>query len=118
MISISHRDNPSRRTPNREYSQGAHKASIRLYTIFFGFSCIHGMTQKQLDIICSMITKKNCGNFQTYIGYKYKIDVDYLEDKCIIITIGIIGKWSRNVERKEQIITWAERYRVNSISQE
>ena len=74
--------------------------------------------KKQLDIICSMITKKNCGNFQTYIGYKYKIDVDYLEDKCIIITIGIIGKWSRNVERKEQIITWAERYRVNSISQE
>lgn len=74
--------------------------------------------EKQLDTICSMITKKNCGNFQTYIGYKYKIDVDYLEDKCIIITVGIIGKWRRNVERKEQIITWAEQYRVKSIPKE
>ncbi len=74
--------------------------------------------EKQLDTICSMITKKNCGNFQTYIGYKYKVDVDYLEDKCIIITVGIIWKWRRNVERKEQIITWAEQYRVKSIPKE
>ena len=68
--------------------------------------------KKELDIICSTMTKKNCGNFQTYIGYKYKMDIDYLEDKCIIITVGLVGKWRRNVERKEQIITWAEQYRV------
>ena len=33
------------------------------------------------------LSKRNCGNFQTYIGYKYKMDIDYLEDKCIIITV-------------------------------
>ncbi len=72
----------------------------------------------ELDTICSTMTKKNCGNFQTYIGYKYKMDIDYLEDKCIIITVGLVGKWRRNVERKEQIITWAEQYRVKKIRYE
>lgn len=74
--------------------------------------------KKELDTICSTMTKKNCGNFQTYIGYKYKMDIDYLEDKCIIITVGLVGKWRRNVERKEQIITWAEQYRVKKIRYE
>ncbi len=69
----------------------------------------------ELDIICSTMTKKNCGNFQTYIGYKYKMDIDYLEDKCIIITIGLVGKWRRNIERKQLIIAWAEQYRVRKI---
>jgi hypothetical protein len=72
----------------------------------------------ELDTICSTMTKKNCGNFQTYIGYKYKMDIDYLEDKCIIITIGLVGKWRRNVERKELIISWAEQYRVKKIRYE
>lgn len=36
------------------------------------------------------LSKKNCGNYQTYIGYKYKMDIDYLEEKCIIITIGLV----------------------------
>jgi hypothetical protein len=71
--------------------------------------------KKELDAICSTLTKKNCGNFQTYIGYKYKMDIDYLEDKCIIVTVGLVGKWRRNVERKELIIAWAEQYRVRKI---
>ena len=72
----------------------------------------------ELDTICSTMTKKNCGNFQTYIGYKYKMDIDYLEDKCIIITVGLVGKWRRNIERKELIIAWAEQYRVKKIRYE
>ena len=72
----------------------------------------------ELDTICSTMTKKNCGNFQTYIGYKYKMDIDYLEDKCIIITVGLVGKWRRNVERKELIIAWAEQYRIKKIRYE
>jgi hypothetical protein len=43
------------------------------------------------------------------------MDIDYLEDKCIIVTVGLVGKWRRNVERKELIIAWAEQYRVRKI---
>jgi hypothetical protein len=68
--------------------------------------------KNELGIILPIITKKNCGNFQTYIGYKYKMDSDYFENKCITITIGIVGKWRKNVERKEQIITWTEQFRT------
>ena len=71
-----------------------------------------------LNNMLPMITKKNCGNFQTYIWYKYKLDVDYYEDKCIIITVGIIGKWRKNVERKEQIVEWAEQYRIQKSPRE
>lgn len=46
--------------------------------------------KSELNIILPMITKKNCGNFPTYIGHKYKLDIDYHEDKCITITIDII----------------------------
>lgn len=46
--------------------------------------------KSELNIILPMITKKNCGNFPTYIGHKYKLDIDYQEDKCITITIDII----------------------------
>lgn len=69
-----------------------------------GFTDFIGQLKEELNIILPIITKKNCGNFQTYIGYKYKMDIDYHEDKCITVTVGIIGKWRRNVERKEQII--------------
>ncbi len=72
------------------------------YTL--SYSEFTAQLKNELNRILPIITKKNCGNFQTYIGYKYKMDSDYFEDKCIIITIGIVGKWRRNVERKEQII--------------
>lgn len=71
-----------------------------------------------LNTMLPMITKKNCGNFQTYIGYKYKLDIDYYEDKCITITVGIIGKWRKNVERKEQIVEWTEQYRIQKPPKE
>lgn len=54
------------------------------------------------------MTQKNCGNYQAYIGHKYKMDLDYLEDKCMILTVGIVGRWSQNVENKKKIITFVE----------
>lgn len=87
-------------------------------TYSIGFSEFIKTLKAEIETILPIITKKNCGNFQTYIGYKYKMDIDYFEDKCIIITIGIIGKWRRNVERKEQIISWAEQYRVKKTPKE
>jgi hypothetical protein len=59
-----------------------------------------------------LMTRRNCGNYQTYMGHKYKMDIDYLEDKCVIITIGIVGKWSQNVENKKKIITFVESKRI------
>ncbi len=77
-----------------------------------GFNQFNKELKNLLNTILPMITKKNCGNFQTYIGYKYKLDVDYYEDKCITITVWIIWKWRKNVERKEQIVEWAEQFRL------
>lgn len=79
------------------------------YTISYS-EFIHRL-QDELEDILPITTKKNCGNFQTYIGYKYKMDSDYFENKCIVITVWIVGKWRRNVEKKEQIITWIEQFR-------
>lgn len=82
------------------------------------FTDFTNQLKTELNTILPLITKKNCGNFQTYIGYKYKMDIDYYEDKCITVTIGIIGKWRRNVERKEQIIWWTEQFRIQKIHRE
>jgi hypothetical protein len=87
-------------------------------TYSIGFSEFITKLKTEIDTILPMVTKKNCGNFQTYIGYKYKMDMDYLEDKCIVITIGLVGKWRRNVERKEQIISWTEQFRTKKPHRE
>lgn len=87
-------------------------------TYSIGFSEFITKLKTEIDTILPMVTKKNCGNFQTYIGYKYKMDIDYLEDKCIVITIGLVGKWRRNVERKEQIISWTEQFRTKKPHRE
>lgn len=36
------------------------------------------------------------------------MDIDYLEDKCIIISIGIVGKWEKTVEKKRKITEFVE----------
>lgn len=58
------------------------------------------------------LSKKNCWNYQTYIWHKYKLDIDYLEEKCIIISIGLVGKWETNVEAKKWIVAFVEENRV------
>lgn len=65
-----------------------------------------------LDKILPIRNRKNAGNYQTYIGYKYKMDIDYLEDKCIIITVGLVGRWEDNVNHKKQIISFVESFRI------
>lgn len=40
-----------------------------------------------LNTLLPLINRKNSGNVQTYIGHRYKMDIDYFEDKCIMITI-------------------------------
>jgi small-conductance mechanosensitive channel len=67
--------------------------------------------EKYLREILTTLSKKNCGNFQTYIGHKYKLDIDYFEDKCIIVTVGIVGKWEDNVENKIRIVNFIESFR-------
>jgi hypothetical protein len=64
------------------------------------------------------LSRKNCGNFQTYIGHRYKMDIDYFEDKCIIITVGLIGKWEANVANKRKIIGFVEGYRQEKSGKE
>ncbi len=61
-----------------------------------------------------VLNRKNSGHYQTYIGHQYKLDIDYLEDKCIIITVGIVGKWEQCVERKRKIVEFIERYKIKS----
>lgn len=67
--------------------------------------------EKYLGVTLPTLSKKNCGNFQTYIWHKYKLDIDYLEDKCIIVTVGLVGKWEDNVANKIKIISFVEGYR-------
>jgi hypothetical protein len=66
-----------------------------------------------LEELLPVANRKNAGNYQTYIGHRYKMDIDYLEDKCIVITIGIIGKWERNVEYKRKIVEYIESIRTS-----
>ncbi len=61
-----------------------------------------------LDGLLPIFNRKNAGNYQTYIWHKYKMDIDYLEDKCIIISIGIVGKWEKTVEKKRKITEFVE----------
>lgn len=64
-----------------------------------------------MNTLLPLINRKNSGNFQTYIGHRYKIDIDYFEDKCIMITIGMVGKWEQSVEYKRKITEFVERFR-------
>ncbi|MBP6981786.1 hypothetical protein KBB25_03375 [Candidatus Gracilibacteria bacterium] len=62
-----------------------------------------------------IMNRRSVGNYQTYIGHRYKIDVDYLEDKCIIISIGLVGKWKDLTKQKQKIIEWMEERRIHGI---
>lgn len=68
--------------------------------------------EEYLESTLPTLSKKNCGNYQTYIGHKYKLDIDYLEEKCIIISIWLVWKWETNVESKKKITQFVESYRT------
>lgn len=76
-----------------------------------GFNIFLDELRKHLDSFLPLCNRKNAGNYQTYIGYRYKLDIDYLEEKCIIITVWIVWKWDDNVIHKEKIIEFVESHR-------
>lgn len=53
---------------------------------------------------------KNTGNYQSYIGHKYKIDYHYNNEKYIGIRIRFIGTSEQNARHKEEIITFVDKY--------
>lgn len=53
---------------------------------------------------------KNAGNYQSYIGHKYKLDYRYQDEKCTLIRIRFIGKPEQNINYKEQIISFVDQY--------
>lgn len=61
-----------------------------------------------LDELLPVFNRKNAWNYQTYIGHKYKMDIDYLEDKCIIVSVWVVGKWEKTVEKKRKIAEFVE----------
>lgn len=75
------------------------------------FSEFVAVLEKFLIESLPTLSKKTCGNYQTYIGHKYKMDIDYFEEKCIIISVGLVGKWEANVANKRKIIGFVEQYR-------
>jgi hypothetical protein len=46
------------------------------------------------------------------------MDIDYLEDKAIIITVGLVGKWENTVESKKKIVGFVESMRRIPIEKE
>lgn len=72
------------------------------------FSTCMRALENFLDSELRTLSKRNCGNYQTYIGHKYKLDIDYFEDKCITITIGLVGRWEDTVESKKKIVAFVE----------
>lgn len=61
-----------------------------------------------LDETFPMKNTKNVGNYQSYIGHKYKIDFSYLDDKCVTIEIRFVGKPEHNIKNKEKIIGFVD----------
>ena len=43
------------------------------------FAHFLSLLEEFLDKQLTTLSKKNCGNYQTYIGHKYKMDIDYLD---------------------------------------
>ncbi len=64
--------------------------------------------KKYLDTIFPMGSRKNIGNYQSYIGYRYKLDYEYREDKCLMIQLSFVGKPDRNHRNMEKIIAFIE----------
>jgi hypothetical protein len=76
-----------------------HASSIRkeilripFVTMDFSLSFSDFVTELEtyLNALLPTLNRKSCGNYQTYIGHKYKIDFDYLEEKCVVITVGLV----------------------------
>lgn len=101
------------------HSSGIRKEIVRIPVKTGEFDSSLGQLISDLEIFLSgvfpVMNRKSIGNYQTYIGHRYKLDVDYLEDKCVMISIGIVGKWDELTKQKQSIIEWVESRRVRRI---
>jgi hypothetical protein len=61
-----------------------------------------------LDTIFPIGNRKNIGNYQSYIGHRYKIDYEYKDDKCLFINLSFIGHSDKNRENIGKIIGFVE----------
>jgi hypothetical protein len=73
--------------------------------------------QTFLNATFPLRNRANCGNYSTFIGHRYKLDYDYIEDKYIEVVVRYVGNRKKNIERKQKIITFVEsrRFGANDI---
>lgn len=71
-----------------------------------------------LNSIFPLRNRSNVGNYQTFIGHRYKMDYDYVEDRYIEIILRYVGNQKKNLERKQKIITFVESHRIRYNSME
>ena len=61
-----------------------------------------------LDDTFAVGNRKNIGNYQSYIGHRYKLDYEYKDDKCLFINLSFIGRSDKNRENIAKIIGFVE----------
>ena len=61
-----------------------------------------------LDTILPIGNRKNVGNYQSYLGHRYKLDYEYKENECLFINLSFIGKSEKNRENIAKIIAYVE----------
>jgi hypothetical protein len=74
--------------------------------------------QTFLNALFPIRNRTNVGNYNTFIGYRYKMDYDYVEDRYIEIVLRFVGNRKKNVERKQKIIAFVESHRMRYNSTE
>lgn len=65
-----------------------------------------------LDTVFPLGSRKNIGNYQSYIGHRYKVDYEYKDDKCLFINLSFIGKSDKNRENIGKIIAFVESKKI------
>jgi hypothetical protein len=65
-----------------------------------------------LDTIFPIGNTRNVGNYQSYIGFRYKLDYEYRDDKCLVIILSFIGKSWKNQKNIEKIISFVESKKI------
>ena len=63
-----------------------------------------------LDSVFPMKNAKNVGNYQSYIGRRYKIDFDCEDEKYTLIKIRFVGHNDDNVHNKEKILIFVDQF--------
>lgn len=65
-----------------------------------------------LDRVFPVGNRKNSGNYQSYIGHRYKLDYEYKDDKCLFINLSFVGRSDKNRENIGKIIDFVESKKI------